>query len=245
MTAPTLPPPDGGVDSEIQKFVPGPLVALYELDLSEIIDSGPTLHFTPDVHPDGAFLRWGTKVYVPVPIQAEGYDMDSRGAVPQPLIRVANVSGILLPILEETQHLRGATLTRYLLISDWLVDGADPHADWWIRRDQHRIEQMASMNPEWIEFRLTAAMDRGDEKTPGRQVVRDLCLWTYRVWDGAAWDYSRATCPYQGSAMFEADDSTTTNEGEDVCSKRLSGCRARYGTDPVPFGGFPGSGQRR
>lgn len=244
----TIAPPDPAVDERLQQFELGTVVELFQLDLSPILAAAPTLYFTPSAYPDGAMIRWDGDAYVPIPMEAEGYDVDPRGAVPQPLIRVSNVARILSPILDATQELRGAIVTRHQVVTDWLDAGVDPQPTWYLRRDRHRVEQLATRSAEWLEFRLAATLDRGDEQTPRRQVVRDLCLWTYRRWDPVAadWDYSRATCPYTGTTTFwKSDDSTTLTESEDRCSKRLSGCRLRFAGAPKPFGGFPGAGATR
>ena len=79
-------------------------------------------------------------------------------------------------------------------------------------------------------------------RLPGRTVLRDLCAWRYRTWDGSAWDYSAAECPYTGTAYFDGSDTAVNEAEDDVCSRRLSGCRARFGSGSVslPFGGFAG-----
>lgn len=243
----TIAPPDPEVDERLQQFELGTVVELFQLDLSPVLASAPTLYFAPTAYPDGSMMRWYGNAYVPVPLEAEGYDVDPRGAVPQPLIRLSNVSGVLGSILDATQHLRGALVSRYQLVADWLDAGSDPQPTWYLRRDRHRVEQLASMNAEWLEFRLAATLDLGDIQTPRRQVLRDLCLWTYRRWDSgtASFDYSRATCPYTGSSYWKADDTSTATASEDQCSKRLTGCRLRYSGAAKPFGGFPGAGASR
>jgi lambda family phage minor tail protein L len=80
---------------------------------------------------------------------------------------------------------------------------------------------------------------------PRRQVLRDTCLHTYRVWNGTAFDYSRATCPYTGSATFAADD-TVSDNAHDRCSRLVSGCKERFGeTAVLPTRAFPGVARYR
>lgn len=57
------------------------------------------------------------------------------------------------------------------------------------------------------------------------------------------WEYKKGACTYAGSNFFRATDEPTINPGEDVCGKRLSSCKARFGSNAVlPFGGMPSAG---
>lgn len=52
-----------------------------------------------------------------------------------------------------------------------------------------------------------------------------------------------ANVAVEGAACFDATGAART-QAKDRCSKRLkSGCIKRYGSKPLPFGGFPGVGR--
>ena len=43
-----------------------------------------------------------------------------------------------------------------------------------------------------------------------------------------------------GTAMFTDKDEATDNPAFDSCSRRVSGCKCRFGEETaLPFGGFP------
>lgn len=245
----TIAPPDPSIYEDFQSFEPGTRLDLFELDLSSIIPSAPVLRFTRAPHPNGAMVRRGGEVYLPIPIEVEGFDVEAGGSIPQPLLRVSNVSPILGSLLLETQHLRGASLVRYQVLAKWLDEGDDPQPGWYLRQDRHRVEQLASSNREWLEFRLASPLDVGDEQTPRRQAIPKLCLWTYRTWDPVAVDFVYAdpdvACPYNAATYFDIDDASTAQPEDDVCSKKLGGCRARFIGRPKPFAGFRGVGAKR
>jgi phage-related protein len=77
---------------------------------------------------------------------------------------------------------------------------------------------------------------------PKRQVLRDACLAEYRYYDTAtaAFDYTRATCPYVGTSYFEADGTPTINPAEDQCGRKLSDCKLRFTDLILPTWAFPG-----
>lgn len=121
--------------------------------------------------------------------------------------------------------------------------GANPTANgsagfdddvWW-------VHQKTSENKQAVTFQLASVLDVSGVTLPGRQILANCCSWQYRTWNGTGFDYSNATCPYTGSAMFDANGNPVTSGSQDKCSLQLiSGCGARYpGGVTVPFGGFP------
>ncbi len=112
-------------------------------------------------------------------------------------------------------------------------DGTNPNADpnQFFPDDVYYIEQKIMENRYVIEWELATAYDLSDVFLPKRQIIKDSCPWRYK----------QVNCGYSGTLMFEADDIATTDSAKDVCGKRLSSCRARFGTGVLPFGGFPGT----
>ena len=48
---------------------------------------------------------------------------------------------------------------------------------------------------------------------------------------------------YTGTNDFDANDQPVLNASQNVCAKRLSSCKARFGANnELPFGSFPGIG---
>jgi len=102
-----------------------------------------------------------------------------------------------------------------------------PDQIWFIDRRSHE-------DKNWIEFELTAAFDVSGVRLPRRQIAQNICLWKYRG----------AECGYTGTDYFKSDDTAVGSSALDVCGKRLSSCKARFGeTSELPFGGFPGAGK--
>ena len=78
---------------------------------------------------------------------------------------------------------------------------------------------------------------------PRYGILRDICQHSYRVWDQkkARFDYSLASCPYQGTNYFNGAGEPVKKAAEDSCSRRLeSGCKKRF-SGALPFFGFPGA----
>lgn len=218
------------------------VVELFDLDLSTLAVGAPRLRFVAD-HGEATVLTRDGDRYYPVPLEVEGFDRGGGGAAPQPVLRVGDVLGQLGPWVWAGQDLVGAEVTRTVVLRQHLDDGADPDPTAYLLLDVYRIEQKISQTPASIEFLLIARYDQGRKQLPGRQVIRDTCQHRYRVWDGAAWDYDAATCPYVGADTFDVFDEVTATESEDLCSKKLTGCRLRFPAAPLPTTAFPGVGR--
>lgn len=214
-------------------------VVLYELDLAAL--SGPLFRFAPQVNELGQAVRWQGHDYQPLPIQAQGFERRSSGQFPRPTLTCSNVLGSLGPLIRQYDNLRGAkllrrrTLARYLDAANFAAGNvlADPAAEWepelWI------IDQCTGRNRMTVSWVLRNPLDFDGVLLPARVVQDNYCPWRYRSSD----------CGYAGGPVSKADDSPTSNAGEDRCSKRLSGCKLRFGSNPLPFGGFPGVGRLR
>jgi len=214
-------------------------VELFELDLTHM--AGPRVRFSPQPNELGQGITWQGELYNLFPIQAEGFEQRSGGVFPRPRLSCSNVLGTLGPLVREHDNLRGAkvirrrTMARYLDAVNFADGntGADPgaefHPEVWL------IDRCIGRSRLAAQWELCNPLDFAGVMLPGRTAQPDYCPVRYRGSD----------CGYTGPAVAKLDDSPTTNLAEDRCSKRLSGCRLRFGTAPLPFGGFPGVGQLR
>jgi phage-related protein len=70
-------------------------------------------------------------------------------------------------------------------------------------------------------------------------MLRDVCSQIYRRWNGSAFDYVKATCPYVGAASYDKLGNYVSSAG-DVCGLRVSDCKLRFGANnELPYLGFP------
>jgi lambda family phage minor tail protein L len=226
------------VISEVaQKLTPDAIVSLYKLDLSSL---GGSTHYFVSGAEHGEGIVFNTITYHPLDVEVSGFEMNGVGALPQPSLRIANREGFVQTMLATFGDIVGSKFTRIRTFARYLDDGAEPDPGAYFGPDIFVIEQKVAENSLFVEFSLSASIDQEGKMLPGRQVVRDTCLWRYRVWNGASFDYSKAQCPYTGSSYFDLDNQATTQD-LDQCSRRITGCKLRFGaSNPLPFGGFPG-----
>lgn len=232
------------IASDIQKTSLGPLITMFKIDCTSL--GGTIYRFIPATI-SGTSVYFNGIEYLPIDMEGSGFEFSSGGQLPRPRIKISNVSRTVASAIIQYDDLLGAKVTRRRTFQKYL-DG-QPEADPTIKfaDDVYLIERKAAHNKYHIEWELSSYMDFEGRKLPNRQILRDTCVWRYRVWDDeeSAFDYSNVQCPYTGTAMFKKDGTVTTVSGEDVCGKRLSDCDLRYGDDPFPFSGFPGTGKLR
>lgn len=237
------------ITEHVQRASLGAEVKLYQIDLSMFGEEN--LYLTPG--DEGAVthaVTFDDQLYSPYPIKAEGFEVNVDGPLPRPTLTVANTSGILSGLVRNNDNFRGAQVTRLVTFAKFLDDGADPDPTAILSSDVFIIRRKVADNPARgvLGWELASVMDLVDTFLPNRTVVRDFCDHTYRVWDAEneVFDYSNATCRYDGEVYLDAQDQPCEASG-DVCSKRLTGgCKARFGaTASLPFRGFPGVARYR
>jgi lambda-like phage minor tail protein L len=222
---------------EARQPAPSPYVVLFQLDATRL--GGGVYAFTQSAH-ETRPLSFGGVAYTPIDIEAEGWEWTGTGVLPTPKLRIANVNRAFSALVGTYNDLLGAQVTRIRTFRRNL-DGepdADPTAHFPL--DVYRIERKATLDKTHIEWELAAVIDQEGRLLPGRQVLQGACTASYRRWTGAGWDYSEATCPYAGDAGFDVHDQPTA-AATDACSKRTTGCEARFGkTAVLPTWAFPG-----
>jgi lambda family phage minor tail protein L len=240
------------IASDVQKAELGNIIFLYEIDLSDLgTDRG--LFFTPVINDDYTPIDFNNRSYTPIEMEADGWEVSTGEQLPRPRIRVSNATLSFLGFVLTYDDLVGAKLIRRRTLAKYL-DGApeaNPNAEF--AQDIFVIHQKTQHTKRFIEFELAAYMDFEGIRIPKRQIIRDYCTHSYRVWDTAImdWSYTSATCPYGnpnitrsaggsygGQYNYTNKGAYTTTTQDDKCGKRLSDCEARfsgnisYGTNP-------------
>ena len=226
---------------EIQKLEPSAIVELFELDGTAF--GGELMRFHAGTNQLSQNVVWQGNSYTPFPLQASGFDYSGNGQLPRPKMVVSNVTGAITLLVLTYDDLLGAKVTRKRTLAKYLdavnfPGGTNPTADPTAEFGDEifYIDRKVSETRDLVEFELAAAFDVAGVRLPRRQIIQNVCTWKYRGGE----------CGYTGTAYFNADDQTVANAGLDVCGKRLSSCKVRFGAnDPLPFGSFPAAGLTR
>ena len=231
------------------------LLSLYQLDLTSVGGPG-TIFFTEDVGVGGVISFMG-QAYQQVAVNTSGFEWAGSGPMPRPTIRVNNVGGLFTTYLLDYGDLIGARLSRIRTFARFLDGAADAaEAPYAYVADQFVVEQKVQQTAAMIEWRLSSILDQQGRMLPGRQVIRDTCMFRYRTWDASLGRFDNGdpadpraplvTCPYASAVYFDREDNGVLSPADDRCSKKLSGCKARFDEYGVlPFGGFPAVARTR
>lgn len=223
---------------ELHKLEPDARVELFTLDATAL--GAGVYRFTTTKTETALVFRGQSYPFAPVEIS--GFEISAQGSLPTPSVSVGIVGTVFQGLVIQYDDLLGATLTRERTFARFLDNGSTPDSNAVLAPDIYRIEQKTAHVPgETITWQLSAVLDQQGVQIPRRRFLRSTCLHTYRVWNGSAFVYTSATCPYAGTSYFRADGTATATAAQDVCGKRLSDCKARFGAAAtLPTRAFPG-----
>ena len=226
------------IERDLQGFAPGSIVEMFEIDATPV--GGTVLRYSNSRNAIGGSIVWQGLTYAPFPIEASGFEFTGQGKLPRPTLRVANVTGLVGALVRAYQDLVGAKVTRRRTLARFLdavnyPGGVNPDADPTaaLPDDVYFVDRKAVETKVFVEFELAAAFDVAGVQLPRRFIVQNVCPWRYRS----------AECGYTGTAYFDANDQPVGSLAADVCGKRLSSCKRRFGEfAPLPYGAFPAAG---
>ncbi len=224
------------ISSLSQQFELDDYVELYEIDATDI--GGDIYRFTSSAFEDDV-VYFGGNAYSPIPVESEGWEWSGRGPLPNPVLRVSNVTLAFTAAVVAFGDLLGAKVTRTRTYRRYL-DGqyyADDTA--YYPLDVYSIDRKRLQSKTVVEWELAAATDQQGVFLPQRPVLRNACTHRYRTNNGTDFVYTDATCPYAGTSYFDVNGNPT-DAVHDRCGKKLSDCKLRFGNSPLPTRAFPG-----
>jgi len=222
-----------------QSLSPGDVVELFQLDLSPL-GINEIWPFTKSNIDGQKRITFQNIEYVPVDVQSKGWIATAKGQFPRPKIVISNTMGFLAGLIFEHNDGVGAKLTRLRTFRQFLDGEAEADPTMHYEPEIYYVDRKVRHNKQVIEFELASAMDQEGVKLPRRTLLRDTCTHQYRIWNGSAFDYSKATCPYSAANYFAEDGTPVYDPENDKCGLRLSDCKKRFGNQPLPTRAFPG-----
>ena len=230
---------------DVYKQNPGGVVDLFVLDATSL--GGSTNRFHSGLNELKNNIVWQGNNYFPFPIEFKGLSKSSQGKQSRPTVTVANVSSLFGTLIANYNDLVGASFTRKRTLIKYLdavnFAAGNPNADSQAHFPDETfvINRKVSENKVFVQFELATWWEVYQAILPARRIIANQCVWQYRKWNGSSWDEaSPNSCGYAGSSYFKEDDTTTADPYEDVCGKRLSSCKKRFGDyGPLPFSSFP------
>lgn len=217
---------------ELGNLDPSTLLSFFEIDLSSVVGSissslikdyaevNPVLpnfedskdnilRFHNNIRVFDSYIFWQGKTFFPAPIQAEGYEISSRGILPTPRLSMSSQSdqeteilSLIRRAIRKYGDIVGAKVTRIRTYAKFLdknnfadiakYDGTDgsylsafpegyePDPYAELPRDIFFIERKASESKTAIVYELSSSLDVEGIKLPRRTVQSKKCGFAYR-----------------------------------------------------------------
>jgi len=106
---------------DIYSLAPGELIELFEIDLSKVTKQDKDVfYFHSGTSVIGSSIVWQEVEYVSFPIEITGFEYNGKGKLPSPMLKIANITGILVSLLREHEDLLGAKVTRHRTFAKYL-----------------------------------------------------------------------------------------------------------------------------
>lgn len=213
----------------LQQLDAGAIIELFAIDTT-VIGGTSTFTFHAGTNSIRQPIVWRAVTYQPFPIEADGFDKSTKGTLPRPHIRVANVTGILSAVVIQLDDLVGAKVTRLRTFAQYLDGQTTADTTQGFPDDVFFIEKKVTETKVMIEFELASAMDLEGVQLPGRDIIAQICPSEYRGTE----------CGYTKAVYFNVANASVTSAALDVCSKTVAGCKCRLMSSGIlPFGGYP------
>ncbi|WP_427501386.1 phage minor tail protein L [Methylomonas sp. MED-D] len=220
---------------DIHTLDPGAKVDQFIVDLNPI-GVGQTYYFYPGLGLDSAPVEYLGQTYLPWIVQVTGLDKRGTGAAPRPSATIANIDGFVTDLCRQYQDLVGAVVIRRRNLAQYVLANVANYRD-----EKYFIEQRASELREAVKFVLASPLDFNDFQLPAMIAVATSCPHRYKSTangSGCSWPGT------DSSKWFDRDGNPVGSAGLDVCGKRLSDCKLRFGANnPLDFGAEPALGR--
>lgn len=212
--------------SESQKLTPSAELMFFVLDAT--VCGGGVTYIATEPNELGVGPTWQGQQYTVLPIQADGFEITSKGTLPRPKLRVAALDGFIGGLVRDYEDLVGATVTvkhfyaRHLDAVNFAAGNpyADPNTHW---ADESYVISRKTLEDNVagvIEFETISPMDQPNAMIPPLRIGADICAWN--------------------------DASICTYSVGGACGHRLSDCKTKWGaTADLPFGAFVGTSRIR
>ena len=230
------------VYEDVSTLAPNTIIELFELQLkNDLHGSTDTYRWHNGCNANvSGNITFASQAYTRQPIEATGFSYSSTGTLPRPTLTISNATGVMTTLLllvnatTTGNDLGGAEVRRIRTLKKYLdgESGADPNARW--PTEIWEVDRKAAENRSIVSFELAMKTDSPNKKVPQRQLIGNICQWEYRS----------SECSYTGSNYWKADDTVASTLAQDVCGKRLSSCKLRFGANGnLPYGSFPTAGR--
>lgn len=181
---------DTTLATEVQKLAPSAIIDLFELSVypeitDNIIYQEPT-RFHSGVNGLEQNIIWQGNEYVRFPVEFSGFESNTKGTIPRPTVKVANIGGAISSLLYDFDNLIGAKVTRKRTLYKYLdaanfPGGVNPEAnpDVGFNDEVYYVSRKVVETGIFVELELSPSWDLHGIKLPRRLCTQNICMWQY------------------------------------------------------------------
>lgn len=182
---------DTNLATEVQKLAPSAIIDLFELSVfPEITDDSvysEPIRFHSGVSGIEQNIIWQEKEYTRFPVEFSGFESNTKGTIPRPIVKVANIGGAISSLLYEFDNLIGAKVTRKRTLYKYLdavnfPGEVNPNAnpDIGFNDEVYYVSRKVLENGIFVELELSPSWDLHGIKLPRRLCTQNICMWQYK-----------------------------------------------------------------
>jgi len=207
------------ISKEVISLESTSIISLYEIDLSSV-KSSLNLHSTAlpqDIlrfHNEESFnqktIYFRGESYAPMPIIADGFEVNSNGSLPRPTLTLTSLKGILEKSESDTYFLSlkraileldnmiGAKVSRIRTFYKFLdsannLEGVGEFTSGFnnnpeFPKETYYVERKVAEDKATIQFELSSVLDLQNFKLPGRLCLANRCPFSYRG-EGCSYEF--------------------------------------------------------
>ena len=112
--------------ADVYTLSPSAIIELFQVDATGILDSTGTpgtiyrFHSGTNELSGHGDVVWAGDTYSAFPVEADGFESNTRGTLPKPTLRIANINGLIGSLNRDFKDLVGAKLTRIRTLAKYL-----------------------------------------------------------------------------------------------------------------------------
>lgn len=204
------------ITKDVQKLDPASsLIQLFEIEYTE----GNFVYVHPGLKENLGSVQFRDydtnatiRTYSAIPMQVEGFEAKTSGAIARPTIAIANATNAFSGAIGTIDYdsLLGLKIIRRLTLEKYLYgESGDDSPPVEFPRQVWLVDRIKARTKEVVQLELAAAFDLQGVKIPARQIVANRCPWIYQAASphldeykkvgGCTWNLESTYSPAYGS----------------------------------------------
>ena len=175
---------------DLFELEPTAILDFYQIYPDEVNEPNISVNFHGGTNGIYQPIVWQSVSYLPVPMEAEGFEAKGDNSLPRPKIRIANIDFIVSQYLKNFDGMSGAKVVRKKVFAKYLDDanfeyGSNPFSaganpDMGFPDEVFYINRKTAETKAFVEFELMSSIELENVTIPRRIILSSFCPFFYR-----------------------------------------------------------------